>query len=253
MSRLRYTLLGSTLLVGAAGLAVAQQAPTYDPAQLPEVKGKVTQYTLTPRGDVDGLILSDGTEVHFRPQLSTELVFTVRPGDSVTIHGLKAKAAPMVLAASIGNDASGASITDPGPGGHGPRGAKLEDEGRIKAQLHTPRGDLNGVLLEDGTIVRMPPPEAEKLSGQLAVGQPLYVSGNGLSNALGKLILAREVGPSKTQLTKIEGPRAEGWGPRWAFWHHDGPFPHDGEHMHDGPHGDGPGDGPEDAPPPPAQ
>jgi hypothetical protein len=39
--------------------------------------------------------------------------------------------------------------------------------------LHDRRGTLNGVLLEDGTIVRMPPPEAERLAANLAVGQPL--------------------------------------------------------------------------------
>ena len=38
----------------------------------------------------------------------------------------------------------------------GPRDAQqtLSATGRIKAQLHGPRGDLNGALLEDGTIGR---------------------------------------------------------------------------------------------------
>jgi len=62
----------------------------------------------------------------------------------------------------------------------------LEDEGRIKAQLHDRRGTLNGVLLEDGTIVRMPPPEAERLAANLAVGQPLYASGDGVASRLAK-------------------------------------------------------------------
>src|SRR5271154_1456779 len=99
MSRLKLSLLAATLLAGVGAVALAQPAPTYDPAQLPAVKGKVVQYTLTPRGDVDGLILDDGTEVHVPPSVSSELVFAVRPGDAVTIHGLKTRTEPILAAA----------------------------------------------------------------------------------------------------------------------------------------------------------
>src|SRR5271167_4166173 len=115
MSRLKLSLLAATLLAPAllasvGAVAWVQPAPTYDPAQLPVIKGKVAQYTLTPRGDVDGLILDDGTEVHVTPTVSTELVFAVRPGDAVTIHGLKARAIPMVAAMSITNDATDTTV-----------------------------------------------------------------------------------------------------------------------------------------------
>ena len=49
-----------------------------------------------------------------------------------------------------------------GPPASGEAQQTLEAAGRIKAQLHGPRGDLNGVLLEDGTIVRLPPPEGNE-------------------------------------------------------------------------------------------
>jgi hypothetical protein len=82
-------------------------APLYDLQQLPAIRGTVSRYTLTPRGDVDGLILIDGTEVHFPPRLSTQLVYAVKPGDAVTVRGLKALSVPVVAAVSITNDASG--------------------------------------------------------------------------------------------------------------------------------------------------
>jgi hypothetical protein len=44
----------------------------------------VARYTLTPRGDVDGLLLSDGTEVHFPPHISAQLVYAIKPGDAIT-------------------------------------------------------------------------------------------------------------------------------------------------------------------------
>ncbi|MCW3474144.1 hypothetical protein [Limobrevibacterium gyesilva] len=206
MSRVKSALLAATLLVGTAGLALAQQGPTYDPAQLPELKGKVAQYTLTPRGDVDGLILADGTEVHINPALSAELVFAVRPGDSVTIHGLKARAVPMVAAASVTNDATGATVA--GRGGRFMRArTPMEAQGTIKAVLHEPRGEANGVLLDDGTVVRLPPAEATRLAAQLAVGQKLFVRGDGLTSLLGRLVLARQIGPDSTKLTDVARPR----------------------------------------------
>jgi len=244
--RLRYALLAATMIAGAAGAAVAQTAPTYDPTQLPATKGRVAQYSLNPRGDVDGLILDDGTEVHLPPHLGAQLVFAVKPGDQVTVRGLKARDVPMVQAMQVTNDASNQSVTDNGPVGHrgmggpgGPHGREhgpaagqpLEDQGAVKTQLHGPRGDLNGVLLADGTIVRLPPPEAQRLGAALAVGQTVFVRGNGMASGLGKVIAARAIGPNAQQLTDIKMPARHGG-------------PEGGHH--------GPRSGGSDAPPPAA-
>lgn len=220
--RTRHILLAATLLAGGVGAAVAQNAAenaaTYDPSQLPAIQGKVVEYSLTPRGDVDGLILADGTEVHTPPHLGTQLVYAVKPGDAVTIRGLKARAIAMVQAMSVKNDATGATVTDTGTGGPpGPRDAQqmLSATGRIKAQLHGPRGDLNGALLEDGTIVRLPPPEAQRLASTLIAGAPITVQGNGFEGPLGRVIAARSIGPDASHLTQVAAPpRPHGHHPR---------------------------------------
>ena len=207
--RTSYWLLAATLLAGGVGAAVAQNAATFDPAQLPAIQGKVAEYSLTPRGDVDGLLLADGMEVHMPPHLGTQLVYAVKPGDDVTIRGLKARAIPMVQAMSIKNDATGNTVTDTGAGGPpGPRGAQraLTDTGRVKAQLHGPRGDLNGALLEDGTIVRLPPPEATRLAAVLSVGASVSVQGQGVESPLGRVIEARSVGPDAGHLSPVAAP-----------------------------------------------
>src|SRR5271170_2200815 len=104
------------IVLGAAGLpasgAALAQSPVYDPDQLPAFHGKVASYSLTARDEADGLILDDGTEVHISLRLSSELVFAIKPGDVVTVHGLKASASSMVQALSIANDASGVKIND---------------------------------------------------------------------------------------------------------------------------------------------
>ncbi|MFC0406796.1 hypothetical protein [Roseomonas elaeocarpi] len=277
--RFRFTLLAGALLLSAGGVALAQNASLYDPAQLPATKGRVAQYSLTPRGDVDGLILEDGTEVHLPPHLGTQLVFAVKPGDAVTVRGLRARSVPMVQAMQVTNDASNVSVTDMGPPGgppprgpeagpmggpgggpgggpeggpgagpdHGPGfragrgpdgrgpgrphdgpppgpmggpmggpgmgGTPIEATGRVKLQLHGPRGDLNGAVLEDGTIIRLPPPEAQRLAARLAVGQTLFVRGEGLSNPLGKVIAARALGTSAADAVELAPPPRGPHGP----------------------------------------
>jgi hypothetical protein len=207
--RTRHALLAAALTVSGATIAQAQQAATYDPSQLPAIQGRVGQYSLTPRGDVDGLILTDGIEVHMPPHLGTQLVFAVKPGDAVTVHGLRARAIPMVQALSVTNDATGNTVTDNGPSGPpGPGGAQqtLTAQGHIKALLHGPEGDLNGALLEDGTIVRLPPPEAQRLAADLALGAPLYAEGDGFTGPLGRVIEATSIGPNQNQLAQIAAP-----------------------------------------------
>jgi hypothetical protein len=108
MSERSCLLLTLVVLFGLATTSVALAVPvnSLDAAQFPETKGVVRQYTLTPRGDVDGFILTDGTEVKVPKHLSAQLVYAVRPGDAVTVRGLKAFALPLIDAATITNDAT---------------------------------------------------------------------------------------------------------------------------------------------------
>jgi len=195
---LRILALCSTALVSTAALAQtttpaqpasgSAPAAVFDLNQLPAFKGKVQLFTLTPRGDIDGLLLADGTEVKLPPHLTTEVAAAVKVGDSVTVPGLHAAAIPLVVANSLTNDATGVVVVDNGPGGTGgpgggpgspgrkghegggghrswlgwlgglTEGPGSDVQGRVKADLHGPRGEINGALLEDGTVLRMPPP-----------------------------------------------------------------------------------------------
>ena len=255
--RTKHWLLAATLLMGAGGIAAAQGVATYDANQMPAIQGKVAEYSLTPRGDVDGLILADGTEVHLPPHLGTQLVFAVKPGDAVTIHGLKAKALPMVQAMSIKNDATGTTVTDSGAGGppgpHEQRQA-LNATGTIKSQLHGPRGDLNGALLQDGTIVRLPPPEAQRLAAMLTAGASVTVQGEGVEGPLGRVIEVRSIGPDAGHLSQVAMPPHPGHRPPPGgpgMGHKPGPDGHaPGDAPPPPPDGAGPGGPGPDAPPP---
>jgi hypothetical protein len=204
--------LAALLVAGAAVGTAASYAQTsagiWDTSQLPETRGTVKQYTLTPRGDVDGFILNDGTEVKLPPHLSAQVVFTIHPGDEVSIRGLHARAIPLVDASSVTNIATGKRVVDNGPpDGPGRRAANQSISGQITALLHGKRGEVNGALLDNGTELRLPPPEADRLADWLHPGQAISVRGDVLDTAFGKIVDVRAIGTSPDQMTEIEGPR----------------------------------------------
>jgi hypothetical protein len=201
------TLIGALLATAAIGPVTAYSqgaGPPWDSSQLPESRGTLKQYTLTPRGEVDGLILTDGTEVRLPKHLSAQVVFVVRPGDQISIRGLRARAIPLVDAASITNVNTGRTVVD---NGKDPRGYEQTYNGRISAALHGKRGEVNGALLEDGTVLRLPPPEAERFEGWLRAGQSVSVRGELLDTALGRVIDVQAIGSSPEQMSELGGPR----------------------------------------------
>ncbi len=238
----------------AAATPLTPQQPTFDLSQLPATRGTVRFFTMTPRGDVDGFVLADGTQVHVPPHLSTQLVAAVRIGDAVTVRGLRAAAIPMVAAMSVTGDANGQTVVDMGPSsrpgrgpgekrGHGPgapaatgrAGApSSEVSGKVMLLLHGSRGEANGAMLEDGTVLRLPPPEATRLVALLAPGQTVVAQGPGIANNLGRMVDVRAIGALRDQLTQVRPP------PRPPGDNRRGPKPGPG-----GPGGDRP------APPPP--
>jgi hypothetical protein len=205
-----------------------------DPHHLSETNGTVDRFLINPHGDADGLLLTDGTEVHFPPHMSRLVLAALKPGGAVKVRGVRPRGADMVAAVSL-ETADGTKIIDQGPpkedhdhkrdGDH--KADKkdaadvrkpLEVEGVVKRVLHGPKGEKRGVLLEDGRIVRIPPHMAESLHDKLAPGHKLAARGEGLTNALGTVVAAQEIGASLATLHPVEpkkpGEHAEHKPPR---------------------------------------
>jgi hypothetical protein len=105
-----------------ATTAFAQMPPPPPPGSPPlawqqsmTIGGTVTRFTLTPRGDLDGLILGDGTQVRVPPHLSAELAAAVKPGDAVTVSGVRSPTGALFIAASVTDNASNQTVVDRGP------------------------------------------------------------------------------------------------------------------------------------------
>jgi hypothetical protein len=198
------------------------QAPPAPPAigvaaqavwgQQADIQGIVKAFTMTPVGDLDGLILTDGTEVHVPPHLSAQLAAAVRPGESARVFGWRSSVPKFVVATSLTGQ-RGQSVVDqdppppgmrpppPAPGQAAPGAQQATVQGRVQQALHGPRGDVNGALLDDGTIIRVPPPLAWQAS-TLQPGQVVTVQGWALSNAYGRVVDAQSIGAGPMQVTQ---------------------------------------------------
>src|SRR5258708_1762057 len=193
---MRRTLVIAILLAfGSAGA----QALTYDPDQLPKFQGKIEAYKLTPGDELDGFFLDDGLEIHVSAALSSELARTVQPGDTVTIHGLRSQDGQMVQAFSVANDVTGLKVVDTvapahqNPSYHPQPMRFIEVRGRIKRLLHNVEGDFIGVLLDDGTNIRVNGNQGQALPHRncLTPGREISASGTGGSGTLGQAIETR--------------------------------------------------------------
>jgi hypothetical protein len=193
----------------ASAAHAEDRAQAYDPNQLPSYRGKVQLFTLTPPGDIDGLILTDGTEIKTPPHLSTALAVTIRPGDAITVHGLKAAQLPVVQALSITNEATGKAVIGFGPDHAGPSSSVSQTaerqavSGRVRMPLHGPMGDINGVLLEDGTVLRVPGPEVSRFNALFAPGQAIVARGIKRVSVAGTVVEVTAIGPSPERLQSI--------------------------------------------------
>jgi hypothetical protein len=209
-------LLSVTALVGtSAVVAVARETKV-------ERKGVVSRILMNPEGDADGLLLDNGTQVKFPPHMSKDLRATVAEKDAVTINGVEEKG-QVVRADTIKNEKSGKSIKDtppthakgeappppppggpgakgphgpgPGPGPRGPREglAELSVQGKITHQLFGPRGNVDGVILNDGAIVHVGPRALDNTKASLDVGKQIEAKGFGTKNEFGQSIEATEL------------------------------------------------------------
>jgi hypothetical protein len=192
-------------------------APAFDAQQLPETRGTVQRFTLTPRGELDGFLLTDGTEVHLPPHLSDQLATAVRPGDPVSVRGYRSAAAPLIVATTVTDTSTNQTVVDQGPPPPGFRPPRLPPgvpspgaqqtsfSGRVQASLYGPAGDLNGAVLYDGTIVRMPPHVAYQFAGLLAPGQTVTVQGWVLNTSYGRVVDAQAIASGSAQTPALWG------------------------------------------------
>ena len=212
MDRFIVLLMAGGLVLGGMQASWAQPAPPPPPRPLapvqpmplgqptPTVSGTVQQYLLTPHGEVEGLLLTDGTIVRFPPHLSAALASTVKPGDAATVTGFLMAATAeerVVKALTITNTATGQTVTDQPPAGRplppelrGLTLTPLTVRGTVAHLIVNDHGDVDGFILSTGEQVKVRPHNGTTvvmLLGQQP-GATVQASGYGTRNAFGTVV-----------------------------------------------------------------
>jgi hypothetical protein len=181
-----------------------------DPDSLPEVSGTVERFVLNPHGEVDGFVMTRGGAavlVHTPPHMEAELTHSVKAGDHVSVYGVRPRGADLLAAVAV-TAKDGRRVVDEGPDrdrahpAHAHR--KMQAEGTVRLSLFGPKGELRGALLDDGTVVRIAPKEAEEIADLLAPQATLAVHGDGVDTRFGRVIHAGEAGKSLTALKPLK-------------------------------------------------
>jgi len=212
------TLAHTCLLVWAEQIEASDRRSSVlvlDPPSLkqaPVADGIVDRYLLQPRGDVSGLLLRDGAQMHITNRAAQELIKAVQPGDHVRVHGRRASDSPLVKPDVIVNVTDGTSFTVPyrldlpiPPLEDRPTVNEMKAAGKITVLLYDPlKGVVNGVVLSDGTQVRLPPDVGERFHASLQRDMEVEVEGFGTSTLHGNALEATAIGQKGRPLTHLD-------------------------------------------------
>jgi hypothetical protein len=173
--------------------------------------GIVERYLLDPRGDVEGLLLTDGVQMYVTSRSYEKLIEAVKPGDHIRVHGIRKNKHLVVQPEVILNMTRNSSF-------HVPFRLELplpskEDRlsmtemkagGSIKVFLYGRSGEVRGMVLSDGTQVRFPPDASDDLRNSFRIGDNVDVEGYGTENQYGKAMEITAMGTNGGALVPID-------------------------------------------------
>lgn len=227
--------------------AKRDERPAPDAGVVSTVTGRVARWLPNPNGDIDGLLLDNGTQVALRPMESARLMQSVKLGDTVQVTGTRgggkgprpadggpeaapggpdAEAARLASRPTTGGalramevrNAAGTTLAltegEPGTAPRPPTAPRrdlaaltpMTASGRITTVLVTGRGDVNGAVMYNGTVVRFPPHVGSAMAQDLKAGGTLYARGYGTSNAAGSAFEATRLGATEGVARDVFAP-----------------------------------------------
>jgi hypothetical protein len=131
---------------------------------------------------------------------------TVRQGDALTVWGIRARAAPVVVMLAWARVASEGANFVAQPSWFAPtrRGtAQLRLAGVVERALLTPQGEGMGVLLTNGDVLRLPPALHARLGDALAPGASIAAQGLGSQNGQRVAIDAESLGQNAETMAPL--------------------------------------------------
>jgi hypothetical protein len=177
-------------------------APLADAGSALTAQVVVSRFLINPDGDVDGFLTRAGVLVHFPPHLGSQLTSMIRPGDRVQINGWR-DAGGNLAAQRITDTRSGQQLVDQPPPPGAPllppelRAAalsRLSVQGRVAHVTTAPLGEPDGVILTDGTVIKLTPPIAQQFPTLVQTGASVAAQGYGTRNQYGTALQATAFG-----------------------------------------------------------
>lgn len=186
--------LAAGMILLAAG-AAARAQPVGDP-DVQTIQGTILSFTTAPRGEADGAVLDDGTVIHWPPHLEERFTGIIAKGDRVRVTGRREtgpEGDTHLEVQTLTNLRTKASRQNDGPPpppprrGRGPRGPRPDIErhaaadktveGAIRRFTTAPRGEVDGAVLDDGTVIHWPPHLEDRFTGIVKEGDRVRVTG----------------------------------------------------------------------------
>jgi hypothetical protein len=159
-------------------------------AEFMTMRGTVKEFTTAPKGEVDGLVLTDGKWVHWPPHLESRFKDIAAKGDRVRASGYweTGPAGDTKLEVSsltnLDTDKSAENPDRPPPAdarrsdAAAPRaGEALTVRGTVKEVTTAPKGEVDGVILTDGKWVHWPPHLEARFRDIAAKGDRIRATG----------------------------------------------------------------------------
>ncbi len=192
----------------AAATSFAQPPPPAPVAATEQIAGIVSMCLLNLRGEVDGLLLVDGTQVKFPPHMSADLTRLLKPNERVTAQGVPEVA--LVFTAFTITNSSGQSLNEarpmqppPPPDLQSVNLKPMQADGEIRVVLYAPRGEIEGAVLDNGAIMRVTPHASAQFNTLFQAGATISAKGYGTENELGRCFEATEIGARGQTLAPI--------------------------------------------------
>ncbi|OYD89759.1 hypothetical protein CDG76_33665 [Nostoc sp. 'Peltigera membranacea cyanobiont' 210A] len=147
---------------------------------------------------MDGLLLNNGLQVKFPPQMADSLVAMITPNTKVSIFGnpgFSTRFGQEVRAKKITNSQTGQTLVEQ-PSTTAPQPPNLNNystlsaEGTAQNWLVGHQGEINGVIISNGTIVKFPPHVGEQLASIANIGNTIQAKGFGTRNRYGQILEA---------------------------------------------------------------
>lgn len=237
MTRLAGYLTAGALSVGGA-LAVAtgtNLTPLMAQDSQQEVsvmmeRGKVKSVLKNDHDDVDGLLLDSGLRIHFPPHMGERITAVVKVGDKVEVEGRQEVTPRGDKVFEITKLTSGKEMVEvdhprPKPGSKGPRIEEpMNASGKVTEYAQNPHGDVDGLILKDGTVVKFPPHQSQELQKLVAIGDKVTIEGRRHVTPRGDVHLHADRIEAGGQTLEREGPKHGPKGPK----HGPGAFEQDG-------------------------